>query len=89
MIAFSYSLTLLGNVEFDVNRILALPTWADKNHVEQKWSNSKNLCVNTFYILNIDVPAGVGACPLNTQLQAIRMDVLTPRVLLYIYNLHC
>ena len=51
MTAVSYSLTLLGNVEFDVNRILALPTWADKNHVEQKWSNSKNVCVNNFPIL--------------------------------------
>ena len=42
-----------------------------------------------YHILNIDVPAGVGAPPLNTQLQAIRMDVLTPRILLYIYNLQC
>ena len=52
-------------------------TWADKNHVEQKWSNSKNVCVNNFHILNIDVPAGVGAPPLNIQLQATCMDVLS------------
>ena len=63
MAAVLYCLTLLGNVEFDVNRILALPTWADKNRVEQKWSNSRNVCVNNFPILNIDVPAGVGAPP--------------------------
>ena len=30
IIAVSYSLTLLGSIEFDLNRILALPTWADK-----------------------------------------------------------
>ena len=35
MTAVSHSLTLIGNVEFDVNRILALPRW--QNCAEQKW----------------------------------------------------
>ena len=30
MTAVSHSLILVGNVKFDVKRILALPTWADK-----------------------------------------------------------
>ena len=34
----------------------------------------KNVCVNNF---PIDVPAGVGAPPLNIQLQATCMDVLS------------
>ena len=51
--------------------------WADKKCVEQKWLNRKNECVNNFPILNIDVPAGVGAPPLDPQLQATCMDVLS------------
>ena len=77
MTAVSHSLILVGNVKFEVNRILALPTWADKNRLEQKWSNSKNVCVSNFPILNIDVTAGVGAPSLNIQLQATCMDVLS------------
>ena len=51
--------------------------------------SSKNVCVNNFHIMNIDVPAGVGAPPLDTQLQATCMDVLSPnswRVVVHIQS---
>ena len=32
------------------------------------------MCIQIFHMVNIDVPAGVGAPPLNTQLQNIEVN---------------